>query len=79
MLKYNAMLVSGHTRSNCNMQFDANNHEGADTLIICLATSVLQWSPIAHQIQMYWCEMLQTLHKHIFVNGIGYSGDRANM
>jgi len=37
--------ASGHTRSNQNMTFEVNNHEEADTLMICLAASASQQSP----------------------------------
>ena len=31
--------ASGHTRSNRTLQFEENNHEEADTLMICLAAA----------------------------------------
>ena len=39
--------ASGHTRSNQIMTFELNNHEEADTLMICLATSASQRNPSA--------------------------------
>jgi len=37
--------ASGHTRSNRNLHFDDNNHEEADTLMICLAAEASQRCP----------------------------------
>ncbi|SMN02506.1 hypothetical protein SPONN_1209 [uncultured Candidatus Thioglobus sp.] len=39
--------ASGHTKSNRNMSFEDNNHEEADTLMICLAAEVSQRCPDA--------------------------------
>ena len=39
--------ASGHTRSNQSMQFDSNNHEEADTLMISLAVAASQRYPEA--------------------------------
>lgn len=39
--------ASGHTRSNHNMTFPENNHEEADTLMICLAATAAQRCPLA--------------------------------
>jgi hypothetical protein len=39
--------VAAHTRSNQDMQFDANNHEEADTLMICVAAAASQRSSSA--------------------------------
>jgi hypothetical protein len=38
---------SGHTRSYRNLHFEDNNHEEADTLMICLAAKVSQRCPDA--------------------------------
>ena len=53
-LKYNAnspklviTSAAGHTRSNRSMQFDSNNHEEADTLMISLAAAASQRCPEA--------------------------------
>ena len=40
--------ASGHTRSNRNLHFEDNNHEEADTLMICLAAKASQRCPNAH-------------------------------
>ena len=37
------MSVSGQTRSNKDLNFEDNNHEEADTIMICLAAKALQW------------------------------------
>ena len=39
--------ASGHTRSNRNMHFEDNNHEEADTCMICLAAEASQRCPDA--------------------------------
>ena len=39
--------ASGHTESNRNMHFENNNHEEADTLMVCLAAEASQRSPDA--------------------------------
>ena len=39
--------ASGHTRSNGNLHFEDNNHEEADTLMICLAAKASQRCPDA--------------------------------
>ena len=39
--------ASGHTRSNRNMHFEDNNHEEADTLMICLPAEASQQCPDA--------------------------------
>ena len=53
-LEYNAnspklviRSASCHTRSNQSMQFDPNNHEEADTLMITLAVAASQRYPEA--------------------------------
>ena len=42
--------ASGHTRSNRNMWFEENNHEEADTLMICLAAAAAQRCPKARMV-----------------------------
>ena len=42
--------AAGHTRSNQTMQFKENNHEEADTLMICLAAAASQRCPEARMI-----------------------------
>lgn len=42
--------ASGHTRSNRSMQFEVNNHEEADTLMICLAAAASQRCPEARMV-----------------------------
>ena len=42
--------TSGHTRSNRCMQFEENNHEEADTLMICLAAAASQRCPEAQMV-----------------------------
>ena len=37
--------ASGHTRNNGNLHFEYNNHEEADTLMICLAAEASQRCP----------------------------------
>ena len=56
-LEYNAnspkliiTSASGHTRSNQSMQFDPNNHEEADTLMISLAVAASQRYPEAQPV-----------------------------
>ena len=42
--------AAGHIRSNQIMQFEENNHEEADTLMICLAAAASQRCPEARMI-----------------------------
>ena len=42
--------ASGHTRSNGNLHFEDNNHEEADTLMICLAAKASQRCPDAQMV-----------------------------
>ena len=53
------MSVSGQTRSNRDLNYEDNDHEEADTIMICLAAKALQWCPNAElvfslHIQMWW-------------------------
>ena len=42
--------ASGYTRSNRTLQFEENNHEEADTLMICLAAAASQRCPGARMV-----------------------------
>ena len=45
--------AAGHSRSNRNLHFDDNNHEEADTLMICLAINASQRSPSSAEITIF--------------------------
>ena len=79
--------TSGHTKSNRNMHFEDNNHEEADTLMICLAMEESQRCPNAQLVLFtpdtdvlvlavaHW----QALQKDIYFVAIRCSWNRANL
>ena len=57
------MPVSGQTRGNRDLHFEDNNHEEADTIMICLADKALQWCPNA--------ELVFSFHIYHIVENFG--------